>query len=47
VVKPSSTAPLAYLPISLPVEPTEPEVRLDDTAEVEALPPNLDRPDTL
>lgn len=47
VVKPSSTAPLAYLPISLPVEPTEPEVRLDDTAETPALPPDLPLSDAL
>ena len=36
---------VSYVPISLPVEPTEPEVRIDDTAETAALPPDLLPPD--
>jgi ribonuclease D len=42
VVKPSSTAPLAYLPLSKPVEhDIEPEDPSDDTVETESLPPDL------
>jgi hypothetical protein len=43
VVKPSSPAPLAYLPIESEIE-VQPDELSDDSAEMEALPPPPNEP---